>query len=53
MRAAYLVGGDGGRSTVGKLLGVGFPRTDAQAYGVTASGIRWPKGCWRTPGARE
>ncbi|MEV0218247.1 FAD-dependent monooxygenase [Streptomyces sp. NPDC050704] len=36
LRAAYLVGCDGGRSVVRKLLGVGFPGTDANAYGVVA-----------------
>jgi 2-polyprenyl-6-methoxyphenol hydroxylase-like FAD-dependent oxidoreductase len=36
IRAAYLVGCDGGRSTVRKLAGVGFPGTDSTANGLTA-----------------
>ncbi|MFI9169628.1 FAD-dependent monooxygenase [Streptomyces lincolnensis] len=36
LRAAYVAGCDGGRSTVRKLLGVPFPGTDARAYGIVA-----------------
>ncbi|GAA2613120.1 hypothetical protein GCM10010304_77050 [Streptomyces roseoviolaceus] len=36
LRAAYVAGCDGGRSTVRKLLGLGFPGVDAQAFGVVA-----------------
>lgn len=36
LRAAYVAGCDGGRSAVRKLLGLGFPGVDAQAFGVVA-----------------
>jgi 2-polyprenyl-6-methoxyphenol hydroxylase-like FAD-dependent oxidoreductase len=36
LHAAHLVGCDGGRSAVRKLLGVGFPGTDAHAHGIVA-----------------
>ncbi|WP_433656464.1 FAD-dependent monooxygenase [Nocardia sp. CA-128927] len=36
IRAAYLVGCDGGRSTVRKLAGIGFTGTDATATGMLA-----------------
>jgi 2-polyprenyl-6-methoxyphenol hydroxylase-like FAD-dependent oxidoreductase len=36
LRARYLVGCDGGRSTVRKLLGVGFPGTDATRWNTVA-----------------
>lgn len=36
IRAAYLVGCDGGRSAVRKLAGIGFPGTDATATGMIA-----------------
>jgi 2-polyprenyl-6-methoxyphenol hydroxylase-like FAD-dependent oxidoreductase len=36
LRARYLVGCDGGRSTVRKLLGVGFPGTEATRYSTVA-----------------
>ncbi|MFB8274664.1 FAD-dependent monooxygenase [Nocardia colli] len=36
IRAAYLVGCDGGRSAVRKLAGIGFPGTDATATGMLA-----------------
>ncbi|MFD8495841.1 FAD-dependent monooxygenase [Amycolatopsis sp. NPDC059657] len=36
IRARYLVGCDGGRSTVRKLAGIGFPGTDGHGWGVVA-----------------
>ena len=36
LRSRYLVGCDGGRSTVRKQLGVAFPGTEAHEYGVVA-----------------
>ncbi|MFC9892557.1 FAD-dependent monooxygenase [Nocardia sp. NPDC127579] len=36
IRAAYLVGCDGGRSTVRKLAGIGFPGTEATVTGMIA-----------------
>lgn len=44
-RGSYLVGCDGARSTVRKLLGVGFPgRTDVERYAVAAlrTDLPWP-----------
>ncbi|RKN37278.1 FAD-dependent monooxygenase [Streptomyces hoynatensis] len=57
-RGSYLVGCDGARSTVRKLLGAGFPgRTDVERYAVAAlrAELPWPgeAGLHRAPGYGE
>ncbi len=42
LRARYLIGCDGGRSTVRKLLGVGFPGTEASRWNTVADVVLNP-----------
>jgi 2-polyprenyl-6-methoxyphenol hydroxylase-like FAD-dependent oxidoreductase len=55
VRAEYLVGCDGGRSTVRKLAGVPFPGRDARVSGVVADVVLadGPTGDWALPTAGD
>src|SRR3954462_691117 len=53
LRSRYLVGCDGGRSTVRKLLGVGFPGEPARRGGLAGGGGWWRGGVGATAARGE